>query len=206
MTSGTALYIPTLPGGGLDTTRLRRLLGQQVDMGIDVRVPSGSQRKLREFDRLHAISIVVEELQDRAVVLARAHGTILSRIIRSALQLQSLGVAGVLCPPPLAGASQKHTLEHFQALAAAVRVHVIVDNAARPARARLDLRALIRLAEIPAVAGVNESPAGMSHLIEMMQELQQRFAILCVSDGDAMALARTGPENSTALAAPLSAA
>ena len=206
VTYGIALRVPTLPGGGLDTTGLRRLLRNQVDMGIDVLVPSGCERKLPEFDRLHVISIVVEELQDRAVVFARAQGAILSRIIRSARQLQSLGVAGVLCPPPLAGASQKHALEHFQALAAALTVQVIVDSAARPARTRLDLRTLNCLAEIPAVAGLNESLASAPHLIEIMQELPQRFPILCTSDGDAMALARTERVNATALMAPLPAA
>ena len=113
-------------------------------------------------------------------------------MIRSSRELERLGVDGVLCPPPSRPSSQRHAIEHYEALAASVSIKIVADNGAGPSRLKLTPAAILRLSQIEGIVGVQEPSVSIGTLFGILQQLPERFSLLCTSDAAAIALIAIG--------------
>ena len=127
---GTALVTPFRADQSLDEAILRRLVRRQIEAGIDFLVPCGTTGEsptLTREEHLSVIKITLEEVHGRVPVLGGAGGYNTREVIELARELEHLGVDGILSVTPYYNKpTQEGLYQHYKAIAAAIRLPIVV--------------------------------------------------------------------------------
>ena len=157
----TAIVTPFARDGSVDLSRFRELARHLVDNGSDGLVVTGTTGEsptLDDEERFELYAAAVEEVGDRATVVAGTGTYSTAHSVHLTERTHELGVDGFLVvtpyynrPPP------RGIVEHFKAVASVTDKPVVVYNI--PARVVLNLetRTLRDLAEIPNVRAVKQA-------------------------------------------------
>jgi 4-hydroxy-tetrahydrodipicolinate synthase len=187
---GTALVTPFTRGGALDEPAVRRLVRRQIDQGIDFLVPCGTTGEsptLSENERLRVIELVVDEAGGRVPVLAGAGGYDTREVAHFAREVRRTGASGVLSVTPYYNKPTPEGLyQHFRAVAEAAELPVILYNVPGRTGCNIDVATLVRLSQVPNIAGVKEASGNMTQMCEICRAVPDAFSIL--SGDDAMTL------------------
>lgn len=194
---GTALITPFHADGSLDEAAIRGLVRFQVSEGIDFLVPAGSTGEaatLSREEQLRLIAVVVDEARKasaeagrRVPVLAGAGGNNTAAIVELARDVEKLGVDGILSVTPAYNKpTQEGLFQHFAAIAAAVRVPIIVYNVPGRSACNIEPATLLRLAELPNIAGVKEASGNLNQMGAILAAAPAGFVVL--SGDDALTL------------------
>src|SRR5271166_696849 len=125
---GTALVTPFRADQSLDEPALRRLVRRQIDAGINFLVPCGTA------------------------------GYNTREVIELARELEHLGVDGILSVTPYYNKpTQEGLYQHYKAIAAAIRVPIIVYSVQGRTGVNVEPATLARLAAISNIVGVKEA-------------------------------------------------
>lgn len=187
---GTALVTPFTTSGHLDEAALRRLVRRQIDGGVHFLVPCGTTGEsptLSGVERRKVVEIVVEEAAGRLPVLAGAGGYDTREAIEAAREMRRAGADGLLSVTPYYNKPTPDGLvRHFSAIAAATELPIIVYNVPGRTGCNIDVATLVRLAEVPHIAGVKEASGNMTQMCEVCREVPPDFIVL--SGDDALTL------------------
>src|SRR3981189_1836742 len=128
--TGTALVTPFRRDGFLDEPALRALIKRQMDAGIDFLVPCGTTGEsptLTHEEHLRVGQMTVELAKEKVPVLAGAGGYNTAEVIALARELAALGADGILSVTPYYNKpTQEGLFQHYKAIAAAVRLPIVV--------------------------------------------------------------------------------
>lgn len=188
--TGTALITPFAKDGTVDEEALRRLVDFQESNGVDVLVPCGSTGESATLDHgehLRVIEIVRDQAR-KAKVLAGAGSNCTREAVALSRSAQDIGADGVLSIAPYyVKPTQEGLFRHFEAVADAVDIPVIVYNI--PGRTGVNITAdtLMRIAEVDGVAGVKEASGNMAQIQDIIRRRPEGFEVL--SGDDALTLA-----------------
>jgi 4-hydroxy-tetrahydrodipicolinate synthase len=187
---GTALVTPFTAGGDLDEPALRRLVKRQIQEGIHFLVPCGTTGEsptLSARERRRVVEIVLEEASGRVPVLAGAGGYDTSGVVEAAGELYRAGAQGLLSVTPYYNKPTPEGLfRHYEAVAAATPLPLIVYNVPGRTGCNVDADTLLRLSTLPTVAGVKEASGNMTQICQICHLLPARFMVL--SGDDALTL------------------
>src|SRR5215210_4841789 len=149
---GTALVTPFTRSGDLDEPGVRRLARRQIDAGIHFLVPCGTTGEnptLSDAERLRVVEIVVEEAKGKVPVLAGAGGYNTHEVIETAQQMARAGADGILSVAPYYNKPTPEGLfQHYQAIAEAVPLPIVVYNVPGRTGVNGDVPTLLRLSAI----------------------------------------------------------
>ncbi len=187
---GTALVTPFRRDFSLDERALHRLVRRQVDAGIDFLVPCGTTGEnptLSKREHLRVVEITLEEAAGRIPVLAGAGGYNTAEVIALAKELESMRVDGILSVTPYYNKPTPEGLyQHYQAIASAISLPLIVYSVPRRTATNVDTATLKRLAEIDNVVGIKEASGDITQVASIVGHLPEDFVVL--SGDDALAL------------------
>jgi 4-hydroxy-tetrahydrodipicolinate synthase len=187
---GTALVTPFTRNGDIDEAGVSRLARRQIDAGIHFLVPCGTTGEtptLTEDERIRVVELVVEEAKGRVPVLAGAGGYDTREVIHTAKRMQAAGADGILSVTPYYNKPTREGLvQHYQAIAEAVGLPIIVYNVPGRTGVNVDPQTLGRLAAIPNIVGVKEASGNMTQMCEVCNAVPERFLVL--SGDDALTL------------------
>jgi 4-hydroxy-tetrahydrodipicolinate synthase len=181
----TALITPFREDGEIDEDGLRELVRIQERAGIDAIVPcgtTGESATLSHKEHLKVIGIVREETK-RAKVIAGAGSNATHEAIHLSKGAKDLGVDGVLLISPYYNKpNQKGIFRHYEAIAKAVDVPIVVYNV--PSRTGSNITALTikRLSEVPNVVAVKEASGNMSQIMTILATVSPKFDVLSGDD------------------------
>ena len=157
----TAIVTPFARDGSVDLARFRELARHLVDNGSDGLVVTGTTGEgptLSDEERFDLYAAAVEEVGDRATVVAGTGTYSTAHSVHLTERTHELGVDGFLVvtpyynrPPP------RGIVEHFKAVAAVTDKPIVIYNI--PARAVLNLEpaTIATLAEITNVGAVKQA-------------------------------------------------
>jgi len=162
----TAIVTPFQRDGSVDLERFRALASHLVENGSDGLVVTGTTGEsptLSDAERFQLYEAAVDEVGDRASVVAGTGTYSTEHSVHLTEQAHALGVDAFLVvtpyynKPPVRG-----IVEHFRAIAAVTDRPLVVYNI--PGRVVLNLEpdAIAQLAEIPNVAAVKQANADIS--------------------------------------------
>ena len=187
------LYLPLItpfsPDGAVDLDALERLAGELIDGGAAGLVPLGSTGEPfaltpSESDAVIATAAVV--CADRGAQLIAGAGTVDTRgtIARHEALADVPGVTASLAVVPYyARPSERGVIAHFQAVAAASPVPVLVYEVPARTGTRLSAGALLELAAIEGVVGMKLAPGAVDEsAVRLLAGAPDEFAILCGDD------------------------
>src|SRR6202167_4193223 len=193
---GTALVTPFRADQSLDEATLRRLVRRQIEAGINFLVPCGTTGEsptLTREEHLRVIEITVEEAQGRVPVLGGAGGYNTREVIELARELAHLGVDGILSVTPYYNKpTQEGLYQHYKAIAAAVKLPIIVYSVQGRTGVNVEPATLKRLAEIDYIVGVKEASGNISQMAQVVHQVPSSFAVLCGDDSIAIPLIALG--------------
>ncbi len=183
---GTALITPFLSNGTVDEKALESIVTWQVQEGIHFLVPCGTTGEsptLKHDEHLAVVDITVRTAAKRVPVVAGAGGNDTAKIISLIAELKKLGVDGILSVSPYYNKpTQEGIYQHFRALAESTDLPIIVYNVPGRTGSNILPETLLRLAQIPNIAGVKEASGDISQIGEICTKAPARFRILSGDD------------------------
>jgi 4-hydroxy-tetrahydrodipicolinate synthase len=193
---GTALVTPFRRDLSLDEETLRKLVRRQIQAGINFLVPCGTTGEsptLTRAEHLRVVAIALEEAKGKVPVLAGAGGYNTQEVIELARELEHMGADGILSVTPYYNKpTQEGLFRHYQAIAAAVRLPIILYSVQGRTGVNIEPATLARLAEIPNIIGVKEASGNIGQMANVMQETPSNFTVLCGDDAITIPLMALG--------------
>jgi 4-hydroxy-tetrahydrodipicolinate synthase len=183
---GTALVTPFASDGSVDETGVRRLARRQIDAGIHFLVPCGTTGEsptLSLDERLRIVDLVLAEADGKVPVLAGAGGYDTREVMEAGRRMRKAGASGLLSVTPYYNKPTPEGLfQHYQAIAEAAGIPVIVYNVPGRTGVNVDPATLARLATIPGIVGVKEASGNMAQICEIVRAVPGDFLVLSGDD------------------------
>jgi 4-hydroxy-tetrahydrodipicolinate synthase len=193
---GTALVTPFTRVGELDEAAVRRLGRRQIDAGIHFLVPCGTTGEnptLTLAEQLRIVEILADEAQGTVPVLAGAGGYNTKEVIHLAHEMQQAGAQGLLSVTPYYNKPTPDGLfEHYRAIAESTPLPIIVYNVPGRTGVNVDVATLVRLSEIPNIAGVKEASGNITQMCEVCRAVPPDFIVLSGDDALTLPLMAVG--------------
>ncbi len=183
---GTALITPFLLDGSLDEKTLTSLVNWQIQEGVHFLVPCGTTGEsptLKHDEHLRVVDITMRTAAGRVPILAGAGGNDTAKTIGLIAEIKKLGVAGVLSVSPYySKPTQEGIYRHYRALAESTDLPIVVYNVPSRTGSNILPETLLRLAEIPNIAGVKEASGDISQIGEICTRAPAGFRIFSGDD------------------------
>jgi len=192
---GTALVTPFKRDGSLDEAALRGLVRWQVESGIDFLVPCGTTGEtptLSHDEWLRVVDLTIETAAGRVPIMAGATSNNTREAVAKAKEVSARpGVDYILTATPYYNKpTQEGVYQHFKAIAEASAKPLVLYNIAGRTGTNIETSTLLRLAEIPNIAGVKEASGNISQIAEVCAAVPEGFLVF--SGDDAVTLAVIG--------------
>jgi 4-hydroxy-tetrahydrodipicolinate synthase len=193
---GTALITPFRGDLSLDEPALRRLVRRQIEAGINFLVPCGTTGEsptLTHQEHLRVVEITLEEAKGKTPVLAGAGGYNTREVIDLARELEKMGVNGILSVTPYYNKpTQEGLYQHYKAIAASIRIPIIVYSVQGRTGVNVEPATLARLAAIDNIAGVKEASGNISQMAQVIHQVPEDFVVLSGDDAITLPLIALG--------------
>jgi 4-hydroxy-tetrahydrodipicolinate synthase len=193
---GTALVTPFRQDLSLDEETLRRLVRRQIEAGINFLVPCGTTGEsptLTRAEHLRVVEITIEESGGKVPVLGGAGGYNTHEVIELARELEDLGADGILSVTPYYNKpTQEGLYRHYEAIAAAVRLPIVVYSVQGRTGVNVEPATLARLAQIENIVGVKEASGNIGQMANVVHEVPPEFIVLSGDDAITIPLMALG--------------
>jgi 4-hydroxy-tetrahydrodipicolinate synthase len=191
----TALVTP-FRSGAIDENALRALVERQIAAGVDGLVPCGSTGESAtlshdEHDRV--IEIVVDAAAGRVPVVAGTGSNNTQEAIRLTLHAKDAGAAGALLISPYYNKpTQSGIVAHYEAIARATELPLIVYNIPGRTASNILPATLAQLAQIEWVVGVKEACGNIDQIAHVVAQCPPDFDVLSGDDALTLPLLAVG--------------
>jgi 4-hydroxy-tetrahydrodipicolinate synthase len=183
-----AIVTPMHPDGSIDWPAWERLLQMHLDAGtsgIVVGGTTGESATVLEPELLQLVARARAVLQGRATLIAGAGESSTAATVERARQLSKAGVDGLLVVTPAYNRpTQEGLFRHFEAVAAASEVPVVLYNV--PSRTAVDMlpATVARLARVPRIVAIKEaiSVGAIERVRELQSLTEGRLTVLSGDD------------------------
>jgi 4-hydroxy-tetrahydrodipicolinate synthase len=193
---GTALVTPFKPNGQIDESSLRKLVDYQLEGGIDFLVPCGTTGESATFtmkEHLQVVKIVVEQAAGKVPVIAGAGGNNTSQVIELAKQVAGCSADGILSVTPYYNKpTQDGLIEHYRAIAKAVKLPIIVYNVPGRTSTNILPDTVVKLSEIDNIIGIKEASGNIGQIAELAAKVPADFKILSGDDATTIPIISLG--------------
>ncbi|MBE6524028.1 MAG: 4-hydroxy-tetrahydrodipicolinate synthase [Thermoplasmata archaeon] len=195
--TGTAIITPFAKDGSIDEDALRRLVRYQEDNGVNVLIPCGSTGEsamMSHEEHIHVVEIVRDEAK-KAKVVAGAGSNCTSEAVMLSKGSADLGVDGILSISPYyVKPTQEGLYQHYKAIQEAVDIPVIVYNVPGRTATNVNVETILRLAELPGIAGVKEASGNFSQIMNILANKPKDFEVLSGDDGLTLGMLSLGAD------------
>ena len=187
-----AIVTPMQEGGALDLPALGRLIEFHIANGTSgiVIVGTTGESPTVDFDE-HCLLIktAVEAARGRVPVIAGTGANSTSEAIELTAYAKQAGASsGLSVVPYYNKPTQEGLYRHFRAIAEAVDLPVILYNVPGRTAADLATDTVLRLAEVPGIAGIKDATSDMTRHIELVRRLPEGHDFALYSGNDDTAL------------------
>jgi len=197
--TGVALVTPFKADQSIDTDALTRIVNHVIDNGADFLVVLGTTSEaptLTKEEKNLVISTILKANAGRLPILLGMGGNNTQAVIEAVKAQDFVGIDGILSVVPYYNKpNQRGMKAHFEAIADASPVPVVVYNV--PGRVGVNLQAAtcVELAKHPNIIAVKEASGNLQQIMEILRDKPADFDVLSGDDGitqPLMALGATG--------------
>lgn len=196
--TGTAVVTP-FKEGGVDFESFGRFLNWQIEGGVEFLVvlgTTGESPTVTADERAEIITFAVKTAAGRVPVVIGTGTNSTANTIALSQQAEALGADGVLVVTPYYNKpTQEGLYQHFKAVAAAIRIPLIVYNVPGRTGTNILPETVRRLSRLLNVAGIKEASGDVAQidtLVRLIKKDRPDFAILSGNDDQAFHLVNSG--------------
>jgi len=183
---GTALVTPFGQDLSIDEDALRAFVDWQIEEGIHFLVPCGSTGEAATMTReehLRVVRIVAEQAAGRVPVVGGVSGNDTAATVELAKEVAAQGPSHVMVVgPPYNRPPQRGFIAHFERIADAVEVPVILYNVPGRTGSNMQAKTTLALAEHPNIHGVKEASGNMDQILSLILHRPEGFSVLSGDD------------------------
>lgn len=190
----TALITPMNEDGSVDYECFRKNVKFQLEQGIDGLVPLGTTAEtptLEEEEEQKLIDIVMQEVKEAESKLNKKIPVILGAgsnntkdAVRYVQRAKDNGADAALVVTPYYNKPSKEGIyRHFEAVSK-VGIPIIVYNIQGRSGVNIPTDLLVRIAELPNIAGVKEASGSIAQMMEVIAEIKNKKPDFAVLSGD----------------------
>ena len=201
-----ALVTPMHEDGSVDYAALRRLVDWHVAEGTDcigVVGTTGESPTVDVEEHCEIIRVAVEQAAGRVPVMAGCGGNSTAEAIALARYAREVGADSQLQVVPYYNKpGQEGQYRHFRAIAEATgELPIVLYNV--PGRSVADMQhdTVLRLAQVPGIAGIKEATGNLERAQWLVREAPQGFAVYSGDDATAVALMLCGGHGNVSVTA-----
>jgi 4-hydroxy-tetrahydrodipicolinate synthase len=201
----TAMITPMKKDGSVDYDGFRKLLKFQLEEGINGIVPlgtSGETPTLDEDEEQKLIDIIMPEVRSfekahnvKIPVVLGAGSNNTRDAVRYTERAKKAGAdAALVVTPYYNKPSAEGIYRHFEAVSK-VGIPVLVYNIQGRTGKNIDTETLMRIADLPNIAGVKEASGNISQMMDVIAKIKPKhpgFAVLSGDDGLTLPLIAAG--------------
>ena len=203
-----ALVTPMHGDGSVDYDALRALVDWHVEQGTDcigVVGTTGESPTVDVEEHCEIIRVAVEQAAGRVPVMAGCGGNSTREAIALAQFARAVGAASQLQVVPYYNKpGQEGMYRHFRAIAEATGdLPIMLYNV--PGRSAADLLhgTVLRLAQVPGIAGIKEATGNIERAQWLLRDRPQGFGVYSGDDATAVALMLCGGDGNVSVTANL---
>ena len=193
---GAAMITPFKADMSIDWEALERMINYVIDGGTDYIVALGTTAEtptLSHDERAEVLSFTKRVVAGRCPIVAGAGGNNTAELIRQLGKMDFDGVDAILSVTPYYNKpSQEGLFRHFEAVAKASPVPVILYNV--PGRTGVNMTAdtTCRLAEVENIVGIKEASGKIDQIEQIIKNRPKDFLVLSGDDGMTVDVMRKG--------------
>lgn len=182
----TAMVTPFNDDLTINLNLAKKLAAHLVETGSDgllIAGTSGESPTLSRKEKLDLFNAVLEEVGDKAAVLAGTGNYSTADSIALTQEAEKIGVhATLLVAPYYNKPSQEGLFQHYRAIAESTNLPVILYNI--PGRSSVNIlpETVIRLAAIKNIVAIKEAAGNLEQFSELKRSLPEDFAVYCGDD------------------------
>lgn len=192
----TAIVTPFAEDGSPDLDTLTALVDWQIEQGVDGIVAVGTTGESATLDVEEHVSVItaaVEAARGRVPVVAGAGANATSEALILTKRAESAGADALLHVTPYYNRpSQEGLYRHFEAVARATSLPVILYNVPTRTACYLAADTVVRLAELDNVVAIKDATGNLVGGSELIERVGGRMAILSGDDNTAFPLYACG--------------
>jgi 4-hydroxy-tetrahydrodipicolinate synthase len=197
--TGVALITPFKQDQSVDTASLIKIVNHVIDNGADFLVALGTTSEaptLNAEEKKLVVDTILETNANRLPVLLGMGGNNTQAVVEAIKAQDFNGIQGILSVVPYYNKpNQRGMRAHFEAIADASPVPVVVYNV--PGRVGVNLQAAtcVELAQHPNIVAVKEASGNLQQIMEILRDKPADFDVISGDDGitqPLMALGATG--------------
>ena len=203
--TGIALITPFKADFSIDVEALTRIVNHVIENGADFLVVLGTTSEaptLTSEEKNLVISTILKTNNNRLPVLLGMGGNNTQAVIEAIKAQDFDGIHGILSVVPYYYKPNQHGMNaHFEAIANASPVPVVVYNV--PGRVGVNLQAAtcVELAKHPNIIAVKEASGNLQQIMEILRDKPLGFDVLSGDDGITQPLMALGAQGVISVAA-----
>ena len=183
--SGVAIITP-FNENGIDFESLGNLIDFHLENSTDAIIvcgTTGEAATMPDEEHLSAIEYTVKRVNGRIPVIAGTGSNDTVHGVKLSVEAEKLGADALLVVTPYYNKTNKQGLiNHFKAIANAVKIPVILYNVPSRTGMNIALDVLEELQNVDNIVGIKEASGNMSYLMELAKNYGERFDIYSGND------------------------
>ena len=193
--SGVALVTPFNDDYSIDFDGLKKLVRYQIDNGTDflvVQGTTGESPTLSMDEKLKVLKAVQEENNGRLPIVFGVGGNDTVAVCNTLRSLPD-GINGILSVSPYYNKpTQKGIVEHYQEVAAATKLPIILYNVPGRTGSNMTASTTLELAKIDNIVAVKEASGDLGQIMEIIQHKPEGFDVVSGDDAITMPMINLG--------------
>ncbi|GAU77160.1 4-hydroxy-tetrahydrodipicolinate synthase [Fusibacter sp. 3D3] len=183
--SGVAIITP-LNGQGIDFEAFKRLIEWHIQNNTDAIIVTGTTGEaatLSDDEKKALYEFTVKTVAGRVPVIAGTGSNNTQKAIQLSIMAEKTGVQGLLVVSPYYNkGTAKGMIAHFEAIADAVNIPIIVYNVPSRTTVNLAPSTIKALSAHQNIVGIKEASADISQITELASLLPENFALYAGND------------------------
>lgn len=171
---GIAIITPFRPDGSVNFERLGEMIDTQIASGTDAIIicgTTGEASTMSDEEHLECIRFAVKHTAGRVPVIAGTGSNDTSYAIELSKEAEAAGADGLLLVTPYYNkATQKGLVLHFNAIADAVNIPIILYNIPGRTGLNIDIPTVKELAKHRNIVAVKEASGNISYAAKLLAE------------------------------------
>jgi 4-hydroxy-tetrahydrodipicolinate synthase len=169
---------------------LEQLIEYLIANKIAGLVPGGTTGEVYAFteaERLDIFKFVKEKVNGRVTLIAGTNSGATRDVIRYSQIAEGMGYdALMVAVPPYSRPNQRELLAHYEAVAKAVKIPIVLYNFPWRAGTEVSYEVMDGLAKYDHIIGIKEASGDMSRVYEIRLRYWHRYQMICGSDDQAL--------------------
>ena len=183
----TAMVTPFNEHGDIDFEATRNLIEHLLANGTDSLVVSGTTGEsptLTTAEKVDLFKFVVQVVNGRVPIIAGTGSNNTRESVELTRLAEDVGVDGVMLVAPYYNKPcQEGMFQHFQTIAAATSLPVMLYNVPGRTMVNIAVDTVVRLAAIPNIVAIKEASGNLEAMAEIIEQTPAGFSLYSGDDG-----------------------